>query len=109
MKELEDFKEYLNRHRGMLFEDAIISYIKENIKNFPSHRIHELMISLNIILYDSIREDERIASISKERASYIKTYLEGKMFTDRKAAEENVGMQIQNAQSILDACERKGV
>ena len=106
MNDLEDLKEYLSIRGGNL-ESAIIGYIKDNIDKFPSHRIHALIESLNSLLSDSIRKDERIARISRERALYLKTYLEGKMFTDRKTAEENLCMQIENAQAIINACERK--
>ena len=40
-------------------------------------------------------------------AGYLKSYLEGKMWTSRESAEENVPIQIQNAEIIINACENK--
>lgn len=49
---------------------------------------------------------DRAKSIAIERATYLKTYLEGKMWKDEESAKKNVQPQIENAQAIIDACKR---
>lgn len=39
---------------------------------------------------------------SYEKASYIKAYLEGKMYKDEASARKNVDCQIKNSQSIIN-------
>ena len=50
---------------------------------------------------------EMVKSISKERAFYLKTYLEGNMWKDEESARKNLQPQIDNAKAIIDACKRK--
>lgn len=45
--------------------------------------------------------------VATERATYIKTYLEGKMWKDEESAKANIQPQIENAQAIIDACGRR--
>ena len=47
---------------------------------------------------------EVIKSVASERAYYLKTYLEGKMYTTRESAEKHLPVQIKNADAIIDTC-----
>ena len=38
---------------------------------------------------------------------YLKTYLEGGMYTTKEAAIEHITVQIKNAQKIIDVCNGK--
>lgn len=78
-----------------------------NNKEFSTIRIQELIKSINEqILMPKLIKLENIQSISKERATYLKCYLEGDMYTTKEAAEQHLPVQIKNAEAIIDACKK---
>ena len=88
------------------FEDIVLSYMQVYGSDFSASRICYLMDRLNRSEIDKIAEIERANRIAHERATYLKCYLEGKMYENEEAAKQCVGMQIQNAKAILDSTER---
>ena len=96
-------------HTLELFEDDIsiesilYYYFREVHKNFPAHRMNGLIQGLGNILGDKILDYERVCRISNERATYLKSYLEGKMYKDEESAKANVDKQVCHAQMIIDA------
>ena len=50
----------------------------------------------------------RLQRVAKERATWIKSYLEGRMWPDEESAKKNLQPQIDNCQVIIDACNPKG-
>lgn len=65
--------------------------------------VSELHKQINNCLERKIDGLDRAKSIAIERATYLKIYLEGKMWKDEESAKKNVQPQIENAQAIIDA------
>lgn len=87
-------------------EDIISAYLREYSKDFSVTRLKDLVNLINLrYLYPKIEELSHLRSVTKERATYIKTYLEGKMWKDEESARKNLQPQIDNAQTIIDLCE----
>ena len=86
------------------FEEIIMLYIDKHYKNFPAHRVHSIIVSLNELLYFCINRLEMCEATAKERAIYLKSYLKGEMYTSKEAAEKHVDLQIDHAQTIIDSC-----
>ena len=87
------------------FEEIIMNYIDANIKDFPAYRITYLIKELlEYFMIPETQNLENIKLISKERALYLKTYLEGNMYTTKEVAIEHIPVQIKNAQTIIDVC-----
>ena len=87
------------------FEEIIMNYIDANIKDFPAYRISYLIKELvEYFMIPETQNLENIKLISKERAFYLKTYLEGDMYTTKEAAIKHLPAQIRNAQTIIDVC-----
>jgi hypothetical protein len=57
-------------------------------------------------LNDAINDMTNATRTAHERATYLKCYLGGKMYENEEAAKQCVGIQIENAQAILDSTER---
>lgn len=110
MSEKERLMKFIETYDGN-FEGLIFGYMMQNEYDFPASRINKMIGKLNNdFLASKIDNNEAAISIAAEKASYIKCYLEGKMFATRKAAEKNVSMQINNAKAIIEAYNKsKGV
>ena len=91
-------------------EDIILYYLAVNTKEFSATRVQKLINSINEqILMPKIIKLENIQHISKEKATYLKCYLEGDMYTTKEAAEQHLPVQIRNAEAIIDACKKDEV
>ena len=90
------------------FEEIIMNFIDANPEDFPAYRITYLMKELlEYFAIPKVKTLENIKAISRERALYLKTYLEGDMYTTKEAAIEAIPIQIKNAQRIMDVCDGK--
>lgn len=69
--------------------------------------IDELRKQINKVFDKKVEQLNHANYIATERATYIKTYLEGKMWKDEESAKANLQPQIDNAQAIIDACGRR--
>lgn len=108
MNDKEKMIKFINSHDGT-FENLVVGYILSNYSDFPASRISRFTRLLNDgVLIDRIEEGERALKISKERASFLVRYLKGEMYTTEEAAKEHAPVQLNNAQSIIDACENYG-
>ena len=88
------------------FEDIVYSYMTVYSGDFSVRRINDFQQSINKHISAKIDEVERAARIAHERATYLKCYLEGKMYESEEVARECVGLQIENAKAILESTER---
>ena len=88
------------------FEDIVYSYMTVYSCDFSTRRINDFQQSINKHLSAKIDEVERAARIAHERATYLKCYLEGKMYASEEVARECVDLQIENAKAILESTER---
>lgn len=94
--------------RKASFEEIVLNYIEANKKDFHAYRFTELIQEITKhFLVPEIITLENVKAISKERALYLKTYLEGDMYTTKEAAIEHLPVQIKNAQKIIDVCNGK--
>lgn len=87
-------------------EDIVYSYMQVHDRDFSASRICNFVERLNRSSIDKINEMENSIRIAHERATYLKCYLEGNMYENEEAAKQCVGIQIENAQAILDSTER---
>lgn len=82
-------------------EDIIAQYLRIYTTDFTPSRLHNFVKMLDIFLSTKIKSYEMAVNNSLEKASYLKSYLEGKMWKDEKSARANVGAQVNNAESII--------
>ena len=107
MTDKEKLQSILNRYDGS-FEEFLFFYMNENFKDFSASRIHNLIQTLNEdYLDEKIGQLEHIKYVAAERALYLKTYLEGNMYTTKETAIKHIPVQIENAQAIINACKNK--
>lgn len=85
-------------------ESVIYTFMKEADKDYSDLRLNRFIIGLTEILYDKQLEYERIARVSLERATYLKNYLDGKLYKDEETARKYVDIQKEHAQKIIDVC-----
>ena len=104
MTDKEKLLQHLENVDGS-FEDIIFSYINKYHSDFSATRLNEMITTISSsLLFEKIKKDNHALYVSKLHAGFLKTYLEGKMYTTREAAEENVGTQIKNAELIIQCC-----
>ena len=84
------------------FEAIVSQYLRLFIADFSPSRLHNLIKTLDIFLETKMRSYEMAVDNSLEKASYLKSYLEGKMWKDEHSARANVDSQVKNAESIID-------
>ena len=108
MSDKQKLLEWLNHYCNdtMTIEEMIDSYIGWHGKEFTAHRLNGFVQMLNGYVIGAINNMELATRIAHERATYLKCYLEGKMYENEEAAKQCVGIQIENAQAILDSTER---
>lgn len=82
-------------------EDIVAEYLRLYITDFTPSRLRRFIKMFDIFLDTKIRSYEIAVDNSFEKASYLKSYLEGKMWKDEKSAKANIGSQIENAKSII--------
>ena len=87
-------------------EDIVFGYMAVYSQDFSARRINDFLKQLNIHLADEINNMERATRVAHERATYLKCYLEGNMYANEEAARQCVGMQIENANAILERTEK---
>ena len=96
-----DFADYV------AFEDIVVVYMSRYSDDFSATRICNFIQMLNRDpMLDKIAKLEKVNRIANERATYLKCYLEGKMYESEEVARECVDLQIENAKAILESTER---
>ena len=85
--------------------ETIFKFFLENFKdNLSINKINELHNLAKDSLEYKINRLEEARFTANERATYIKKYLEGKMWKDEEIAKMYVQQQIENVQAIIDVC-----
>ena len=82
-------------------EEIVSHFLRLHIGEFTPSRLRNFIKTLEIFLDTKISCYELAVENSYEKASWIKQYLEGKMWKDEEAARANVGAQIKNAESVI--------
>lgn len=107
MTDKELLLDILSRHYTNIddvsIESIIYCFLNERGKDFSALRLNRWIQELNNMLYTKQINAERAIGVTLERATYIKRYLEGNMYTSEEAAKAHVDVQIANAQAIIDA------
>ncbi|MBO5828862.1 MAG: hypothetical protein J6R59_10495 [Paludibacteraceae bacterium] len=75
--------------------------------NLSPRTIHSLYKIIGFSLDHKFEKLDEVRWVSKERATYLRKYLDGSMWKDEEIAKKYLQPQIENAQAIIDAC--KGV
>lgn len=88
-------------YSGDSFESIVEQFIRLHLYEFTPSRLRNLMKTLEVFLDTKIHYYELATDNAHEKAHYIKTYLEGKMWKNEESAKANVGSQIANAESII--------
>lgn len=88
------------------FEDIVRSYMTVYSCDFSARRINDFEQSINKFLSARISEMENATRVAHERATYLKCYLEGKMYDSEEVAKQCVDIQIENAKAILERTEQ---
>lgn len=105
MTDIQKIKEILKSNQPKNFEDFVGAYLNVYCEDFSADRLFELIERLNsVFLKGKIRQYEKVKSIAYERATYLKCYLDGNMYSDEQTAKANVEVQRNNAQAIIDIC-----
>ena len=89
-------------YSGDTLEDIISQYLRLHSNEFAPSRLRNFIKMLELFLDTKIHTYELAVGNSYEKACFLKSYLEGKMWKDEKTARENVGAQVKNAESIIN-------
>jgi len=82
-------------------------YFDVYYKDVSAKQLSNLIHDLNCHLSHKIEDLEQMRFVARERATYLKSYLNGDMWLTEEAARENLQPQIDNAQAIIDVCDGK--
>ena len=83
------------------FEDIIFRYISEFGEEFPLSRLSKISSSMNEIMFSKTQNYESALHLSRNIASYISRYLNGKMYKDEESMKENIPIQADLVKSII--------
>ena len=97
----------LDNHQPETFTQFLDCYMDAFYRDFSARQLHNMSIIINRNLKYKIDKLEELRYVARERATYLKSYLNGDMWLTEEAAKENVQPQIDNAQDIIDACDGK--
>lgn len=108
MTDKERLEWLLQYHEHSSIEEIFMAYLWRWGNEFSAMRMKEFVDSLNKnYLYPMIKDLSSTRFVANERATWIKQYLEGKMWADEESAKRNLQPQIDNAQAIIDACKKQ--
>ena len=95
------------RQYNISFVAILVAHINRYPTDFDAGNLLSIITRLQNIAMSKVADLELIADVSAERATYLKKYLEGKLYTTEAAARANLPIQISNADDILRECKRR--
>lgn len=105
MTDIQKIKEILKTNQPKCFEDVVCAYLNIYYDDFSADRLFEFVERINsVFLKGKIRKFETVKGVAYERATYIKSYLDGTLYADEQTAKAHLAVQIKNAQAIIDIC-----
>ena len=104
-QKLMEYLEYCSDAHSL--EDIVTGYMEYCSHDFTAFRTLSFIARIIGILEYQVNDLEIARCIAKERATYLKTYLEGGMYTTEEAARKAIPVQIENAQAIINACDMR--
>ena len=96
-EKLADLLPYCNEN----LEDILTSYLRLNLPEFSPSRLLKMIQILQVFMLTKLHHYERAMDLAYEKATYLKAYLQGKMWKDEASAKANVGQQINNVEAII--------
>ena len=106
MTDREKLLHILNTYTMDSMKAILNCYFDMYYSDYSAGQIYGFIKDLNIHLGHKIEELDEARFVAYERATYLKCYLNGDMWSSEEAAKENIQPQIDNAQAIIDACKR---
>ena len=94
----------MQSRRGLNLYDAVLEFAD---KYYSPSDIIALVNGLMDMAHVKTMEMENAKYICWERGTYLRDYLEGKMWATEEDAKKNLQPQIENARMIVDVCKRK--
>ena len=91
-------------HCGDTFENILTAYIHTFGDTISADQCCQIIELLSNILYPKIAKLNNIKRVSKEHATYLESYLSGKMYKDSDDLNKYKDIQRENAQAIIDVC-----
>lgn len=104
MTDRERLLKILDNYPNVSLETVLNLFFEDYGDTVSASRVNWMISNLNNYLDYKINKLEHVQHVSYERASYLKTYLNGDMWATEEAARANLQPQIDNAQAIIDAC-----
>lgn len=95
----------LLKHYKVDSMNAILNcYFDIYYNDYSATQINNLVNDLNCILKYKLNDLEKARHVAYERAIYLKSYLNGDMWSTEEDAKKNIQPQIDNAQAIIEIC-----
>ena len=107
MTDKEKLQYILDTNEDTSIESIFHRFLMLYGHDLPITSINQLRREAQLMLDMKIEDMNHANYIAWERATYLKRYLEGKMWSDEASARANLEPQIENAQAIIDACGRR--
>lgn len=106
MTDKERLQYILNNTQMEDIESILRFFLVAYEHTLPLKTINELHNLITSSLNRKVEKASQTLFVANERAGYIKRYLDGSMWKDEKIARENLQPQIENAQAIIDECNK---
>ena len=108
VEKLKETIDGLNQYQQNLsFFDILQIHMYRYPGDFHASEMARIIRGMELELLIKINRLMGIAEVAEERATWLKAYLEGRMFTSEEAAREHLPMQVKNAEAILDKCKER--
>lgn len=104
MTDKERLQFILDNYSVQSIEEILQRFLSSFEDDLSIITINELHKQTGCFLTHKVKKLELLKRIAYERASHLKSYLDGTMWNDEELAKRNVQPQINNAQAIISAC-----
>lgn len=95
------------RQYNISFIAILVAHINRNPADFDAGELLSIITRLQNIATRKVADLELIADVAEERATYLKKYLSGELYTTEEAAREHLPLQLGHANDILLECKRR--
>lgn len=107
MTDKEKILHILENYQPETFTQFLDCYMNAFYRELSARTLHNMSIIINRNLKYKIDNLEELRFVARERATYLKSYLNGDLWLTEEAARNNLQPQIDNAQTIIDMCDGK--
>ena len=106
MTDKERLQYILNNTQSEDIESILNFFLAAYEHKMSLGTINELHNLITSSLSRKVGKASQALFVANERAYYLKRYLDGSMWKDEKITRKNLQPQIENAQAIIDECNR---